>query len=357
MSGSLLAGARLSPSSAVQVPDASLAADLVTQSGTALVTLTATIVGDYTTAEVALVRYDKNGAVQTAPTLGGSDPTWTFTPSARGEVYVATLTVTYAGGEVEAKALAFTTPTATMVWTTVADFDFSLEANQSPSSNQLTVTNRVDSSSVVFDVANGVAITGGKLVFTTAAGAQLAVTTASTDTAPRFDALLTTIWPAFGGESLCWASGVATAPTFTENGEAWGVFQSGPVRLGGGALGWGYTAESRHNGTNSVRSSRWQSGSTSVNALSTASFATTVCAIKSDGIRPMGSFSTTAADIATPELITALGPVGSYGANSGGSPIGTPGIRLGAFACAGASAGPNAEVSRLILRALRPAVS
>lgn len=246
---------------------------------------------------------------------------------------------------------------AVLAWQTVADFDLSLEADQSTSGGKLTLTNRITGAPVELDSANGCAVAGGALVLTTSAGAQLAVTSASTDTAPRLDAPILTLWPEFGGEALAFGAACDTAPSMTETSEAWGVMVNGPVRMGGGATGWGFTAESRHNGTNVVRNSRWQSSNTGTANLSTASYAAKVCGLKTGGLSPFAVFSTSAAELLTLDTVTPLGHVGVYAGASGGSPIGgTPtNFRLGVFATAGATAGPNPAITRIVLRALKVA--
>jgi hypothetical protein len=343
------------PSGSAEVPVVTLSASPESQDGVGTVTLTAAVTGAYDSLAFTLERTDKNGASQSAPALSGSGLTRTFTPAARGDTYLATVEADFNGGanSVFASCVAGTTVLPDLEWQTVADFDFSLEADQSGAT--LTVTNRVDSSSVVFDAANGAVISGGALVLTTAAGGNIS---GSTDTAPRLDAALTTIYPGFDRESLCWAALVSAAPTYTESGEAWGVMASGPVRMGGGSMGYAVTAEVQHTGSAVQRRGGWQStGSASQPALSTATYASgRVCALQMDGAFTFVAFDTDAAKITTPETISALGPAGAAGAASGGSPIGGSQTtsRLGVFARSGAGAGPNISISRLILRALRP---
>lgn len=345
------------PSGQVEIPAVTLSASPASQSGTGTVTLTAVVTGDYGSVSFTLERTDKNGASQSAPALSGSGLTRTFTPAARGDTYLATVEATFNGGanSVSASCVAGTTVEPALEWQTVADFDFSLEADQSGAT--LTVTNRVDSSTVVFDAANGAAISGGALVLTTAAGGNIS---GSTDTAPRLDAALTTIYPGFDRESLVWAACVAATPTYTESGEAWGVMASGPVRMGGGAMGYAVTAEVQHTGSTVHRRGGWQStGSASQPALSAAAYTSgRVCALQMDGAFTFAAFDTDAAKVTTPETISALGPVGAAGAASAGNPIGGTQTtsRLGVFARSGAGAGPNVSISRLVLRALRPVV-
>jgi hypothetical protein len=238
-------------------------------------------------------------------------------------------------------------------WQTVADFDFSLEADQSIVLGNLTFTNRVTGSPVVFAAANGAAIVSGKLVLSPAAGSQLAVTNGSTDTAARVDVALASLFAAYDGEALALGASLS-AVTLAENAEAFGLMVNGPVRMGGGTLGHGYSAEIRHNGTNPVRSTRYQSGSTGVQALSTAAYASArAIALRVDGFRPVACYGTAEADALTPEALAYTGPVGIYGSNSGGSPLGASGARLGLFACGGATTGPDVSFTRFILRALK----
>jgi hypothetical protein len=238
-------------------------------------------------------------------------------------------------------------------WQTVADFDFSLEPNQTISAGGLTFTDRISGLPVAFAAANGVAVVSGKLVLSSAAGSQLAVTNGSTDTAARIDAPLASLFAAYDGEALALGASLS-AVTLAENAEAFGLMVNGPVRMGGGTLGHGYSVEVRHNGTNPVRSTRYQSGSTGVQALSTAAYASArALALRVDGFRPVACFGTAEADALTPEALAYTGPVGIYGSNSGGSPLGASGARLGLFAAGGATLGPDVSFTRLILRALK----
>lgn len=238
-------------------------------------------------------------------------------------------------------------------WQTVADFDFSLEPDQAISAGNLTFTDQITGSPVVFAAANGVAVVSGKLVLSPAAASQLAVTNASTDTAARVDVALASLFAAYDGEALALGASLS-AVTLAENAEAFGLMVNGPVRMGGGSLGHGYSAEIRHNGTNPVRSTRWQASSTGVQAISTAAYASArALALRVDGFRPVACFGTTEADALTPEELAYTGPVGVYGQNSGGSPLGASGARLGLFACGGATTGPDVSFTRFILRALK----
>jgi hypothetical protein len=243
--------------------------------------------------------------------------------------------------------------TALYAWATVADFDFSLEPDQAIAAGGLTFTDQITGSPITFAAANGAAIVSGKLVLSPAAGSQLAVTNGSTDTAPRVDVALASIFPDYDGEALALGAALS-AVTLAENAEAFGVMVNGPVRMGGGTLGHGYSAEIRHNGTNPVRSTRYQSGSSGVQALSTAAYASArAIALRVDGLRPVACFGTAEADVLTAEALAYTGPVGIYGSNSGGSPLGASGARLGLFACGGATTGPDVSFTRFILRALK----
>ena len=242
---------------------------------------------------------------------------------------------------------------ALYAWATVADFDFSLEPDQTISAGNLTFTERISGLPVVFAAANGVAVVSGKLVLSPAAGSQLAVTNASTDTAARIDAPLASLFADYDGEAL--ALGVSlSAVTLAENAEAYGLMVNGATRMGGGSSGHGYSAEIRHNGTNPVRSTRWQASSTGVQALSTAAYASArALALRVDGFRPVACFGTAEADVLTAESMAYTGPVGIYGSNSSGSPLGASGARVGLFACGGATSGPDVSFTRFILRALK----
>lgn len=238
-------------------------------------------------------------------------------------------------------------------WQTVADFDFSLEADQTISAGNLTLTNQITGLPVTFAAANGVAVNGGKLVLSPAAGSQLAVTTASTDTAARVDAPLASLFADYDGEAIALGASLS-AVTLGENAEAFGIMVNGPVRMGGGSLSHGYTVEVRHNGTNPVRSTRWQAGSTGVQALSTSAYTgARALALRVDGFRPVACYGTAEADALTPETLAYTGPVGVYGQNYGGSPLGASGARLGLFACGGATSGPDVNITRFILRAFK----
>ena len=238
-------------------------------------------------------------------------------------------------------------------WQTVADFDFSLEADQTISAGTLTFTDQITGLPVVFAAANGVAVVSGKLVLSPAAGSQLAVTTSSTDTAARIDAPLASLFADYDGEAIALGASLS-AVTLGENAEAFGLMVNGPVRMGGGSMGHGYTVEVRHNGTNPVRSTRWQATSTGVQALSTAAYTgARALALRSDGLRPVACYGTAEADVLTAESMAYTGPVGVYGQNSGGSPLGASGARLGLFACGGATSGPDVNITRFILRAFK----
>lgn len=248
-------------------------------------------------------------------------------------------------------------PIPGLTWTKVVELDFAQEANQSISGGKLTFTNRVDNTTIQFDAANGASVSSGVLLLTTSAGAQLAVSTASTDTAARVDAAMATIYPAYDNEAIIWAAGVATAPTFTEASEAWGVMVNGTTRMGGGTSGWGYSFESRHNGTHACPHTRWQATSTNIQAVSTASRATATIGIILDGTGVHGLTTTVANDIDNPTSISKFATIGCYGQNVSGNPIGGTTRRLGVFACAGAGAGPNVSITKIVLYARLPTVT
>ena len=246
--------------------------------------------------------------------------------------------------------------TATLTWTKVVELDFAQEANQSISGGKLTFTNRVDNSTIEFDAANGASVSSGVLLLTTSAGAQIGIATTSTDTAARVDAVMATIYPAYDSEAIIWAAGVATAPTFAETSEAWGVMVNGPVRMGGGAMGWGYSFESRYNGTNTVPTTRWQASNLGTQTISSAARATATIGVVLDGTGAHGITTTVANDINDPTAVSKFAAIGCYGQSSGGTPIGGTTRRLGVFACAGAGAGPNISITKIVLYARLPTV-
>ena len=238
----------------------------------------------------------------------------------------------------------------TFLWELVCDIDFTQEADQALSAGNLTVTNRVDSSSVVLAGAT-VAITSGALVMTAAASSNLGVATASTRSAALLGAAMTTIWPDFDGQPIRWGAEVTAAPTFDAANRAWGVFVENAAGLGGGNLGHGYSAEVRGTGVGTAtRQSRTQAnGSTSVATASSTAYATgLVCGSGLDGRGPVGLWSTTTGDAGELDTLTAVGGVGAAGASSGGSPV--QGVsRLGVFAAASTTGSFAVSIKRLVL--------
>ncbi len=241
--------------------------------------------------------------------------------------------------------------TATFLWEMVCDIDFTQEADQALSAGNLTVTNRVDSSSIVLAGAT-VAITSGALVMTAAASSNLSLVNASTRTAALLGAAMTTLWPDFDGHPVRWGAEVAAAPTFDAANRAWGVFAENAVGLGGGNLGAGFSAEIRATGAGAAtRQSRWQGsgGSSNVGSLSATAYASgLVCGLGLDGRGPVGLWSTTADDLDELDTLSAVGGVGGPGGSSGGSPV--QGVsRLGVFAVASSAGSFVTSIKRLVL--------
>ncbi len=240
---------------------------------------------------------------------------------------------------------------ATFLWELVVDIDFTQEADQALSAGNLTVTNRVDGSSVVLAGAT-VAITSGALVMTAAASSNLSVVNASTRTAALLGAAMTTLWPDFDGHPVRWGAEVTAAPTFDTSNRAWGVFAENGAGLGGGNSGGGFSAEIRGTGVGTAtRQSRWQGsgGTTNVVALSATAYASgLVCGLGLDGRGPVGLWSTTADDLDELDTLSAVGGVGAAGGSSGGSPV--QGVsRLGVFAAASSAGSFVVSVERLVL--------
>ncbi len=240
--------------------------------------------------------------------------------------------------------------TATFLWELVCDIDFTQEADQALSAGNLTVTNRVDGSSVVLAGAT-VAIVSGKLEMTAAASSNLGVATASTRTAALLGAAMTTWWPDFDGHPVRWGAEVTAAPTFDAANRAWGVFAENAAGLGGGNLGAGFSAEVRGTGVGTAtRQSRTQAnGSTSVATVSSTAYASgLVCGLGLDGRGPVGLWSTTADDLDELDTLSAVGGIGAAGASSGGSPV--QGVsRLGVFAAAWSAGSLVVSVEGLVV--------
>lgn len=238
----------------------------------------------------------------------------------------------------------------TFLWEIVCDIDFTQEADQALSGGNLTLTNRVSGDPVVLS-GQTVEVSGGALVMTAAASSNLGVASASTNTAAKLAAAMTTLWPEFDGEPLRWGAEVTAAPTYDAANRAWGVHAENAVGIGGGNLGHGFSAEVRATGAGAAtRQTRWQNdGSTNVASMSTTAYATgLVCGIGLDGHGAVGLWSTTAGDLDVLDEATAVGGIGAPGASSGGSPV--QGIsRLGVFAAASTTGSFTVSIERLVL--------
>jgi hypothetical protein len=241
--------------------------------------------------------------------------------------------------------------TATFLWERVCEIDFAQEDDQALDGGNLTVTNRVDGSSIVLAGA-AVAITSAALVMTAAASSNLSLVNASTRTAALLGAAMTTWWPDFDGHPVRWGAEVTAAPTFDAANRAWGVFAENAAGLGGGNLGAGFSAEVRVTGAGAAtRQSRWQGsgGSSNVASLSTTAYASgLVCGLGLDGRGPVGLWSTTADDLDELDTLSAVGLIGAPGGSSGGSPV--QGVsRLGVFAVASSAGSFVTSIKRLVL--------
>ena len=239
----------------------------------------------------------------------------------------------------------------TFLWELVCDIDFTQEADQALSAGNLTVTNRVDGSSVVL-AGQTVAIASGKLEMTAAASSNLGVVTASTRSAALLGANIDGLWPEFDGQPLRWGAEVTAAPTFDASQRAWGVFAENSTGIGGGSLGLGFSAEVRATGVGTAtRQTRWQGGggTTLIVALnSTAYTAGRVAGLGMEGDAPRGFWSTTAGDAGELDTLTALGAVGAAGGGSAGTPV--AGVsRLGVFAAANVAGSFVVSIKRLVL--------
>lgn len=246
-------------------------------------------------------------------------------------------------------------PTAQLGWAEVAKVVFADEPNQTPSANTLTVTNRVTGQPLALNAINGATITGGVLSLVSAANANLAVTTASTRTSPLARAALLSWWPEWSGEPVRFAATVASAPSFTESSEAWGVMLENSGGLGSGNTGYGYSSEVRLI-TNVQRFSRWASaGSTNAFALASSStYSAQMCGMELGAIGPHAFFSLTNADADDLSTINRTGPIGSYGSQVSGTGLSVQeNPFLGVFGCAGATIGPNVPITTLRLWAYK----
>ena len=240
--------------------------------------------------------------------------------------------------------------TPTFLWEVVCDIDFTQEGDQVLSGGNLTVTNRVDGSSIVL-AGQTVAIVAGALVATAGTSTNLGVSTASTRTGALLVADTAVLWPDFDGQPLRWGAEVTAAPTFDAANRAWGVFAENVAGIGGGNSGGGYSAEIRGTGVGTAtRQSRTQAGgSTSIAAPSSTAYAAgLVCGLGLDGRGPVGLWSLNAGDAGELDNLTALGGIGAAGAAGAGTPI--AGVsRLGVFAVSSSAGVFVVSVERLVL--------
>jgi hypothetical protein len=233
----------------------------------------------------------------------------------------------------------------------VCDIDFTQEPDQSLSGGNLTVTNRVDNSSVVL-AGQTVEIVSGALVMTAAASSNLSLVNASTRTAALLGAAMTTLWPSFDGHPVRWGAEVTAAPTFDASNRAWGVFTENAVGLGGGNLGAGFSAEIRGTGAGAAtRQSRWQGsgGSNNIASLSATAYAAGLMAgLRLDGNDSAGLWSLNADDLDELDTLSAVGLIGAPGGSSGGTTV-APMTRLGVFAVASSASSFVTSIKRLAL--------
>ena len=130
-----------------------------------------------------------------------------------------------------------------------------------------------------------------------------------------------------------------------ENAEAFGLMVNGPVRMGGGSMGHGFTDEVRHNGTNPVRSTRWQASSTGVQALSTAAYTgARALALRSDGLRPVACLRDRRGRRAHRRAWPTPAPSGSA-AKLRGLPLGVRGSPGASSLAAGLPADPTVNIT------------
>ena len=244
-----------------------------------------------------------------------------------------------------------------LTWTKVVDIDFAQEADQALSAGKLTVTNRVDSSSIVL-AGQTVAIVAGALVMTAGTSTNLSLSTVSTRTGALLVADMTVLWPGFDGHPIRWGAEVTAAPTFDATNRAWGVFAENAAGLGGGNTGAGFSAEVRATGVGTAtRQARWQTGSgANVVSMSTTAYAAgLVCGVGLDGRGPVGLWSTTIGDAGELDGLTAVGGLGTTGSSTGGTP--QSGIsRLGVFAVSSSAGTFTTSIKRLVLWARVPTV-
>lgn len=243
-----------------------------------------------------------------------------------------------------------------LTWTKVVDIDFAQEADQALSAGNLTVTNRIDNSSIVL-AGQTVAVVAGLLVMTAGTSTNIGLSSASTRTGAFLVADMDVLWPAFDGQPIRWGAEVGSAPTFDASNRAWGVLTENATGIGGGALGLGYSAEIRGTGVGTAtRQSRWANGSTNIAALSTTAYAAgLVCGLGLDGQGPAGLWSLNAGDIDALDALTAVSGVGVVGASSGGSPLANI-SRLGVFAVSSSAGVFVTSIKRLVLWARVPTV-
>lgn len=246
---------------------------------------------------------------------------------------------------------------ATLTWTKVVDIDFAQEADQTLSGGNLTVTNQVDSSSVVL-AGQTVAIVSGSLVMSAGISTNIGIN-ASARTGAFLVADIDTLWPEFDDQPLRWGAEVSAAPTFDGASRAWGVLAENEAGIGSGNSSYGYSAEIRGTGTGAAtRQTRFQYGATTnVNTISSTAYAAgLICGISLDGKGPGGLWSLDAGDLDELDVAAIVGAVGSPGSNASGTPL--QGVsRLGVFAVSQLAATFEASITRLVLWARIPTVA
>lgn len=147
---------------------------------------------------------DPTGTSRTAllSSSTAADPTWT--PDAIPGAWLLTCTVT-SGSQTATAARVLTLGTSGYV--EIVDFDFTQEADQSPSGNALTVANRAQQGNPsetlalvneAADVASGPKIASGKLVISPVAGTSEFFASASAQAAPGFSLALAGVLTGFG---------------------------------------------------------------------------------------------------------------------------------------------------------------
>ena len=237
----------------------------------------------------------------------------------------------------------------TFLWELVCDIDFTQEPDQALSGGNLTVTNRVDGSSVVL-AGQTVAIVAGALAMTAASGSNIGVAGSSVRTGAFLVADTNVLWPDFDGQPIRCGAEVATPPTYDAADRAWGVLSENSVGIGGGSLGAGYSAEIRATGAGTAtRRTRSQAGSSYANTISSTAYAAgRVCGIGVDGRGQVGLWSLTAGDLDVLDEASAVGPLGLVGNSVTGTSVTTP-SRFGVFAVSSSAGVFVTSIKRLVL--------